>query len=294
MKKNPRHLIHSWLLRHPFFNPFGFSLSRFFRLLTFTMRPMPDFIIIGYTKSGSTALYDYLIQHPNITQAARKEIHFFDISYWRGHNWYRSYFPIFFNKFRDSRNLTGEASATYIFHPFAMERIKKLIPNVKLIVTLRNPTDRAYSHYEDYRRGGNSVDEKYTFEETIKQEKDRLELYNQKFFDDKVHEEDVKSLQIPYMYLGLYFEHLTKLFKIFPKNQILILKNEDLKINTQQTLNKVFKFLNIIEYVIPDLKKRKVGSYNEMQKETRELLNNFYKPYNEKLEKLLDTKFNWN
>ena len=74
----------------------------------------------------------------------------------------------------------------------------------------------------------------------------------------------------------------------------MILNNEDLKINTQQTLNKVFKFLNIIEYVIPDLKKRKVGSYNEMQKETRELLNNFYKPYNEKLEKLLDTKFNWN
>ena len=94
MKKNPRSLIHSWLLRHPFFNPFGFSLSRFFRILTSTMRTMPDFIIIGYTKSGSTALYDYLIQHPNITQAARKEIHFFDISYWRGHNWYRSYFPI--------------------------------------------------------------------------------------------------------------------------------------------------------------------------------------------------------
>ena len=106
MKKNPRSLIHSWLLRHPFFNPFGFSLSRFFRILTSTMRTMPDFIIIGYTKSGSTALYDYLIQHPNITQAARKEIHFFDISCPNGrHQSPRLYFP----KTRNDRHGPGMA-----------------------------------------------------------------------------------------------------------------------------------------------------------------------------------------
>ena len=294
MKKNFRHLIRSWLLRHPYLNPHGFTLSRFFRTLTSPLRTLPDFILIGYTKSGSTALYDYLIQHPNITTSSRKEIHFFDISYWRGYNWYRTYFPTFFNKLRDSRNLTGEASATYVFHPFAMERIKKLIPNVKLIVTLRNPTERAYSHYEDYRRGGNSVDENYTFEETLNQEKERFDTYNKKFHDDEVHEEDVKSLRIPYMYLGLYYEHLTKLFQIFPKNQILILRSEDLQDNTQKTLDDVFDFLGVSKYPIPDLKKRKVGTYNDMKKETRIFLNNFYKPYNEKLEKLLNTKFNWN
>ncbi|WP_371504428.1 sulfotransferase domain-containing protein [Nitrosopumilus adriaticus] len=290
MKENKRNSIRLWLLRHPYFNPFGFNISRFFRTLTAPIRSMPDFLIIGYTKSGSTALYDYLIQHPNVVKAARKEIHFFDISYWRGKNWYRSYFPILLKNIRKSKKITGEASPTYIFHPFAMKRIKKIIPKTKLVIILRNPTDRAYSHFQNYTRGNN---ESCTFEEAISEEKHRFESYYEKFSNDKVHEEDVKFLKIPYLYLGLYHEHLTKLFEIFPKNQILILKNEDLENNTQKTLDEVFSFLSIPKYSIPDLKKRKVGTYDEMKKETRDFLDNFYKPHTDKLEKLLNTKFDW-
>lgn len=290
MKKTLRHSIRSWLLYHPYLNPFGFSFSRFFRTITIPIRTGPDFLIIGYTKSGSTALYDYLIQHPNIIKASRKEIHFFDISYWRGLDWYKSYFPTRFQKSRNPKNITGEASPTYVFHPLAMNRIKKLFPKIKLLIILRNPTHRAYSHFQNYTRGNN---EDCTFEEAINQETNRLEIYNKKLSNDEVRDEDVKFLKIPYLYLGQYHDHLKKLFQIFPKNQILILKNEDLENETQKTLENVFDFLDVPKYTISDIKKRKVGKYSQMKNETQDFLNNYYKPYNEKLEKLLETNFDW-
>ena len=103
----------------------------------------PDFIIIGAQRSGTTSLYNYLIEHQNIKSTSQKEIHYFDNNYDKGLTWYSKKFP----SIRKGIEITGEASPYYIFHPHAVNRISKDFPNVKLIVLLRNPIERAYSHY---------------------------------------------------------------------------------------------------------------------------------------------------
>ena len=112
------------------------------------LRMLPDFVIIGAQKSGTSSLYDFVVQHPAILPAAKKELHYFSLGYKKGEYWYRLRFPI-----RASQKLlSGEASPIYLFYPMVPGRMKKLLPDVKLIVILRNPVDRAYSHYHDTKR----------------------------------------------------------------------------------------------------------------------------------------------
>lgn len=131
----------------------------------------PDFLIIGAQKGGTTSLYTYLCQHPRVVGASRIEVHFFDLAYDKGWWWYRSHFPVHVFR-RGERIVTGEASPYYIFHPLVPERVRKDLPNVKLVAILRNPVDRAYSHYQHVRRNGR---EPLSFEEAIEREPPRTE-----------------------------------------------------------------------------------------------------------------------
>ena len=106
-------------------------------------RPLPDFLVIGAQKAGTTALYAYLRWHPGITGPSWKEVSFFDRHWWRGEFWYRGQFPL-----RSGQRLVGEASPSYLFHPLAPERVRSLVPEAKLIALVRDPVDRAYSHYQ--------------------------------------------------------------------------------------------------------------------------------------------------
>ena len=81
MRSGLRRKIREWLLRHPLVNPYRTNFSEFFRHITSKIRLKPSFIIIGYPKCGTTSLYDYLIQHPNIGSASRKELDFFNLAY---------------------------------------------------------------------------------------------------------------------------------------------------------------------------------------------------------------------
>src|SRR5262245_9795313 len=107
-------------------------------------RPLPDFLIIGAQKAGTSSLYAYLVQHPQILRASMKEVHYVSTEYHRGTAWYRQQFPRSSKVNNRSRRLnkpviTGEASPYYLFHPHAPQRIAALLPNVKLIVILRDP-----------------------------------------------------------------------------------------------------------------------------------------------------------
>src|SRR5947209_2592633 len=107
-------------------------------------RGMPGFLIIGAQRCGTTSLYDDLVKHPSIATASQKEIHFFDLNFQKGIDWYQAQFPGLGQK----GFITGEASPYYIFHPLAPKRILAAAPEIKLIVMLRNPVNRAYSHYQ--------------------------------------------------------------------------------------------------------------------------------------------------
>src|SRR5437762_1657829 len=128
------------------------SVRRLYRNLSAPWRRLPDYIIVGAQKSGTTSLWAYLNEHPYVQPVLNKETNYFDSNYNRGPAWYRSHFPLMK---RDnscatpvSKTLTGESCANYIFHPLAPQRAAETVPRAKIIFLLRNPVDRAFSHYQ--------------------------------------------------------------------------------------------------------------------------------------------------
>src|SRR5947209_2240904 len=127
-------------------------LEKVCRGITSPLRLLPDFLIIGTQRGGTTSLYNYLIARPGVGPASVKELHYFDKKFHKGIPWYRAHFPLsvqkYYYEFTHKRVfVSGEASAYYIFHPHVPKRVAKVLPHVKLIVMLRNPVDRAYSQY---------------------------------------------------------------------------------------------------------------------------------------------------
>src|SRR5258706_8639865 len=124
----------------------------FGRMATNRVRLLPDFLIIGGQRCGTSSLYYYLTEYPGIISASTKETHFFDEEFGKGTGWYRAQFPTFFykdyvRKVHKREFRTGEGTPYYILYPHAPRRIAQITPNVKLIALLRNPVERAYSQY---------------------------------------------------------------------------------------------------------------------------------------------------
>jgi len=295
--KNPlkkvKWLITLWFLQHPNFWTNPFSISSIFRALTGKFRTLPDFIIIGAAKSGTTSLYDYLSQHPSVHSALWKEIYFFDRYFPRGINWYRSNFQykiqkLFSTKILKKKFLTGEATPTYFHHPLTAKRISEFLPNIKLIVLLRNPIDRAYSHYQMEKKLGY---EELTFEEAINSETSRLEGESEKMFKD-LNYFSFKRQIFSYVTTGFYADHLELWMKYFPKNQLLIINSQDLEKNTDKIFQEVLIFLELNPY-IAKFKNHNVGKYDKIKENTKKILIDKFELENKKLYKLINKNFNW-
>lgn len=262
--------------------------------LTSSIRILPSFIIIGVGRCGTTSLYNYLIEHPKILPPTVKEIGFYDLNFARGINWYKSHFPSIITKGYVKKNnfITGEATPSYIYNPYAPKRIGDTIPNVKLIILLRNPVERAYSHYSQSVRLGR---EKLSFNVAIKNQ-----LEEKKFFEKMNLTGDEKNYdriyhQNSYISMGIYINELKPWINYFRKEQILILKSEDLYEKPSTILNKTLEFLGLSKYKLKEFKKYNyLGSKSKMEPEIKKLLIHFFKPYNEQLYDYLDRNFKWN
>ncbi len=269
---------------------YGF-IKRNFRYFTSSIRILPSFIIVGAVRCGTTSLYYDICEHSCVLPASYDEIGFFDSNYELGINWYKSMFPTKFKmKKIESKTgicITGEDTPFYFWDKKSIERIKKDIPKIKLIILLRNPIDRAYSNYHlGVRLGSESL----SFEDSIKKEIELLEKNND-FESDKIE----KFLR-PRSYIakGLYYQQIKNWFDIFSKDQILILNTENLSVNPHQTLKQIFNFLNLPNEKIQNIQNRKVGNYQKMNENTREYLKKLFQPHNEKLFKILGREFEWN
>lgn len=275
--------------------PVGKELRNRFRCYTSSIRLLPSFIIIGAQRAGTTSLFKYMCQHPNLVSPLGKEIHFFDLNYEKGLSWYRSRFPVknrsFLPEIRKARNdlITGEASPYYIFHPLVPERIKRHFPEIKLIVLLRNPVDRAYSHYDHQRRQGR---ESLSFEEAIEKEESRLSGEK-----EKIHEKENYSSfayrRFSYIKRGEYANQLESWFDLFPREQILVIWSEEFFSEPQAKLNSAFTFINQPEAEIDVEKKYNQGEYEPMSGSTREKLREHFEPHNRRLESLLNRELPW-
>ena len=279
--------IRLWLLDHPDFNPYKFSLKRAYRIMTNQLRVLPDFVVIGSTKSGTTSLHYYLIQHPGII--SERNVHFFEYMQTNSIEWYRAYFPT--KAYKNFKKLTvGEQTATYLFHPLIPKRIHTTIPNAKLIVVLRNPVDRAYSNYTHQVREGI---EKRTFEEAIKSELKRIEICKNNS-EYKINNDDFSNHVIfSYLRHGIYVDFIKAWMEFFTKEQFLILPTYDLNNNRAKFLKQVFDYLNVQNFEIKDVERQNAGEYKKLDKSMRKFLVDYYRPHNERLFKLLGKNFDW-
>jgi Sulfotransferase domain len=271
-------------------------LRKVFRATTNSIRMVPDFIIIGAQKGGTTSLYRYLIEHPNIAPIYVKEPHFFDIYYHKGLEWYRSYFPTAVEKYyaryvQKHDLITGEASPYYLFHPSAAQRVAKTLPKAKLIVLLRNPIDRAYSQYQHQLR--QSGVEALSFEEAIDAEEKRLAGEEEKIRQNEKYA-SFNHRHYSYLARSTYINQLPVWLNIFPREQLLILKSEDLYADPASIAKQTLEYLN----VPANAQQRAYKPFNEakytpMKPETRARLVEYFKPYNGRLYELLDRDFGW-
>ena len=192
---------------------------------------LPNFMCIGASKSGTTSLYDILKQHSNIFLPTFKEPHFFDIPlvYEHGISWY---VKTYFSGVKKEKCI-GDFTPTYLFDKYAPERIlSSLGKNVKFIIILRNPVDRAYSHYLHSKR---DLHEHLSFEDALKK---------------KVYEKNnyLTYLRTSYVEQGKYADMLQRYFALFSKDNFLILHfEEDFVAAREETMVKVFKFLKLKE-----------------------------------------------
>lgn len=188
---------------------------------------LPNFIILGAQKSGTTSLHHALDNHSEVYVSNPKEISFFnkDENYALGIEWYAS----FFNKWKNEK-VAGESTPSYLWDEKVPMRIKQTLPQAKFIILLRNPVDRAYSAYWYALIGG---DETLSFEQALEAEPIRSE----------------KGAAIrgfsSYVDRGLYAAHIKRFFNHFPLDQFLILIAEEYKKNPQKTLLDVTRFLDI-------------------------------------------------
>lgn len=267
---------------------------RKFRRLTAWMRKLPDFVIIGAQRCGTTSLYSYLAQHPFVASVYRKEVHFFDLNYHKGLFWYRAHFPTVLTAYLFQRKhgrplVSGEATPYYLFHPHAARRLRQHLPDAKLIVLLRNPVDRAFSHYRHEIRLGV---ETLPFEGAIKREADRIEEEILKMQKDE-HYYSFHHHHYAYLRRGIYVEQLRAWMEFFPRERFLILKSEDLFSNPSAVIRQVLRYLDLPAWEPRTFEKMNSTDHQTDDPKIRAYLADYFEEHNKKLYDFLGIDFNW-
>lgn len=281
--------------------------SQTYRAVTSQLRLLPDFIIIGGQRCGTTSFYYYLMEHPSIVPPYTKEVNYFNDNFARGLSWYRAQFPTTIQKYYTEHVLkhsllTGEASPYYLIYPHAPGRIAKLLPHVKLIVLLRNPIDRAYSHHWLLIKNGF---ETLSFKDAIEQEPNRLAGELEKMQADE-HYHSYNYGHFSYLTRGIYVDQLQRWLQYFPKEQLLLLKSEDLYSNPAKVMRQTFEFLEVPsddysckpkkykQYRLPVKKGYKIkDSPPKMNSDLRQQLIEYFRPHNQRLKELVGRDFDW-
>jgi Sulfotransferase domain len=255
-----------------------------FGRVTARWRPLPDFLVIGAQKAGTTALYAYLRWHPAVTGPSWKEVSFFDRHWWRGERWYRGQFPL-----RSAGRLVGEASPSYLFHPLAPERVRSLLPDARLVALLRDPVERAYSQYQHEVALGR---EPLSFEDALEAEEERTRGEVERLVaDPRAFSRD--WWDHTYAARGLYAEQLERWLAVFPRNQLLVVATDELGEKPAETYAAVLSFLGVEPHTLDDYPRVFDRSYAPMRPETRAALAERFAEPNRRLERLLGREFAW-
>jgi len=237
------------------------------------MNQLPNFMIIGGMRCGTTVLYKILKKHPEISFSKTKEPHFFDLDkrYLKGVKFYKEYFNI-------ASQAIGEATASYLRrYNKVPKRIKQILPKLKVIIMLRNPVDRSFSHYFFHQQFKKKIKQKQCIYDSIE------DMIAKTGFDSNVFKD------------SLYYFQLQEWFKYFPKSQVLIVKSEDFFKSPQLTIRKILKFLKV-KVLNLNLEVDKINTITKnrkLKKHTRKIMKNYFTKFNTKLHSLINRDLRW-
>lgn len=269
-----------------------------------------NFFILGAQKAGTSALHTYLCMHPNISGGNKKEMNFFNNpdNFSKGYDWYHQQFPTrtfnYFDKYLD-------ASPRYLSEAGVAEKIFQYNPKAKLIIILRNPIKRAFSAwnmYSNFNKLSKEQKEKLISKRNLNYNKEEFIslIYSEPF--PTFHEMAVneitalknKETKFPdIIKRGIYADEIEIYTKLFPKESIYIIEDNDLKTEKKESLDKLFDFLEV------DKSKFRIGEENlknihsrkyeeTISPDTELILKEFFAEHNERLYKLIGCQFSWN
>jgi hypothetical protein len=274
--------------------------DRHVRHATSRARMLPSFLIIGAQRAGTTSLYRYLDTHPDVVwpRSTRsevywsKELHFFDDRFWRGLGWYRAFFPLELTRrvarLRGQDRVAAEASPSYLFHPAVPERVAASLPDVRLIAVLRNPVDRAYSHYQLMLR---LRQEQRSFAEALEGEEEILAEEAPRVLDPRYTSHRYR--RNAYVAKGLYAEQLERWFAHFPRERLLVLSIDDLATRPDEIYADVLSFLDLRPHRPPRFGRHNRLPAPPLDPDIRTRLERRFAEPNARLEELLGRKLGW-
>jgi hypothetical protein len=219
--------------------------------------PLPDFLIAGVPKAGTTALHAALVRHPQLYLSRVKEPKFFlsdgpppttggpgDVQTYQEHVWRRADYEALFAP-APAGAVRGEATPFYLYDLDAHDRIHALVPDAKLILLLRDPVDRAHSNWTHLWNAG--LEPEADFLTACRAEEERRAAGWADFWH--------------YIGLGLYGRQVQHLYKVFPREQVLLMRYRDLRDTPAATLDRVCDFLGVSSGVLREIPRENVNRH---------------------------------
>ncbi|MGC1497247.1 MAG: sulfotransferase domain-containing protein [Sulfitobacter sp.] len=248
----------------------------------------PDFFILGAMKSGTTTLFDIIGQHPQVCSPVTKELHYYNNKRYGDWNLdkYRSMFPE-----KPPGCISGEATPFYLRHQHAPKWVFQDFPNAKLLAILRNPTDRAYSHYQQRFAKGKETE---PLLDLVQREDADMADEWQAFKNSEAHRFNAGKSGPTFLSRGRYAEQIQNWTTCFPPDRLHVLLTEDLITAPEQAIAKVFDHLGLPPANVECATHSHKGQYTEMPQETRAWLDAYFAPYNATLAKVLGRRLPWN
>lgn len=268
------------------------------RTRTAPLRTLPDVLIIGAQRSGTSSLYKYLGRHPNVAPSLRKEIEYFSVDYPEGEQWYRAHFPLAARRRMAAAAgrpfVTFEATPDYLFDPRAAQRAHDLVPGAKLIAMLRDPAERAVSHYHHSVRNGL---EDLDLETALRSEDDRLEGEIERALADPAYPA-LALRRHSYVARGRYAEQLDRWLRHYPADRMLVLRSGDLFSRPETTFDRILAFLGLPSWHPPEFRNYSYvnaldGDYPAPPAPVRAYLEERFREPNERLVAMLGEEFRW-
>jgi hypothetical protein len=244
---------------------------------------LPSFLIIGAQRSGTTSLYKAIASDPLVAPPRVKEVHYFDKNYDKPELWYRSHFPtrraLSFTGPNGIPKLTGEATPDYLYYEEVPPRVRGLLPHARLVVILRDPVARAYSHYQHERALGY---ETLDFADAIEQEEQRLASGD--WFEREHHS---------YRDRGIYAVQLRRWMSHFGSSQITVVESEAFYENDPSVYLTVLRHIGLRAEPRDHYPRRNGLRYDVLDRGLDRSLRQFFRPHNEELFELLGRRLRW-